>query len=327
MASTVRDVAGSMDGWAEQSLLGEGYTWLRNGLKKHDAAFAQLDSFAEGVDRQDASIAAASLEVLKFLKVLVGNEKAKLFVMTMLEKAVKEMHLARQLIEWMAIAAKPSESARNIGFKQLQPNPQKLEALRKAGTTKHALPEFAQWLADAVIKKNAEHASYDRKGKSRASSGSFANLNLKSDAESDSDDAVAPAAHGSSSNEELPDSPSHDRKNSAKAKKKRDVKVVSGQTAEEMKTMMFEMMKNLMAEHSRPSSAKLNLEEELAAAMAQEAAASGLPKSEKDHVCQDAVDLEKLHVSVQPIVKDKQKRRRDHEDDKDTSKKSRRKPE
>ena len=85
-------------------MVGPAYGWLVNGCEKHKAALQQLDSSEEHVVRSPESLVKTSEEIFTWLHNMGKNASVKTFVMTMLDRSVKELHLARQLLEWMNFA-------------------------------------------------------------------------------------------------------------------------------------------------------------------------------------------------------------------------------
>ena len=168
MASTLIKVTDMMvDEWAENRLHGEGYKWLTRAVQKHKSAFHQLDSFAEDVVRTDQSILLAVTEVMGWFRSMSRNDDAKEFVMVLIEKSVKELHLARQMLEWISFAENIPATARAIGYKDLQRNGQELDAIGRKVDSKEATERMNQWLANSVLGKNEEHDEYTKRRNTR----------------------------------------------------------------------------------------------------------------------------------------------------------------
>ena len=163
MSSTLLDVAKRFEGYEDKEMVGPAYNWLKKGIERRKLDFQQLDTFHAGTTRSEATVREATSGILKWFHALSKHAPAKEFVMTMLERSVRELHLAHQMLQWMSFAESIPNTAKAIGFKALQPNSEVLKDLAGGSNSKDAFDKMSTWLADAVLKKNKEYEAWTSK--------------------------------------------------------------------------------------------------------------------------------------------------------------------
>jgi hypothetical protein len=249
----------------KKNLLGSGLDSLLGILERHQQAFQTLNTFGNNdVRRSEDHVRAAVAEVTDVMAKLGQNTKAQSLVCDLRMMAVRLGHLAQWLHSTMTMCAEPVKFGKSVPRPDVQHGSVALRALQTA-SQQHGKAALVDFLTAALVEKN------NNQGKTKFSKklpvATYDNLDLEEI------DVPVPAGD----EDLLEGSPATPRYGSAtprlvqKPPSKKETNLAQAPSAPmdmaAMQHMMAAMMQEMMG-LSRPSTATLNMHDEVLASAA-----------------------------------------------------------
>jgi hypothetical protein len=310
----------------KKNLLGSGLDSLLGILERHQQAFQTLNTFGNNeVRRSEDHVRAAVAEVTDVMAKLGQNTKAQSLVCDLRMMAVRLAHLAQWLHSTMSMCAEPVKFGKSVPRPDVQHGSVALRALQTA-SQQHGKAALVDFLTAALVEKNSNQGK--TKFSKKLPVGTYDNLDLEEI------DVPVRAAD----DDLLEGSPTTPRVGSATARpvqkpaSKKQQNLAQAPSAPmdmaAMQQMMAAMMQQMMG-LSRPSTATLNMHDEVLASAAfagpvsiddgAQGALEGPPRSKKSkknekHETHD-VEIEEEGAMAGPPRSKKSKRAQKHEPD------------
>ena len=310
----------------KKNLLGSGLDSLLGILERHQQAFETLNTFGNNeVRRSEEHVRAAVAEVTDVMAKLGQNTKAQSLVCDLRMMAVRLAHLAQWLHSTMSMCADPVRFGKSVPRPDVQHGSVALRALQTA-SLQHGKTALVDFLTAALVEKNSNQGK--TKFSKKVAVDTYDNLDLE-----DIDVPVHAA-----DDDLLEGSPTTPRQGSATPRsvqkppsKKPQTKLAQAPSAPmdmgAMQQMMAAMMQQMMG-LSRPSTATLNMQDEVLASASfavpeiDEGAHSALeepPRSKKSrkpkHEAHDVESAEEPELAEPPRSKKNKKAQKNERDD------------